>query len=152
MKRLFIFSLIVITFAACKKNQATKPAVQGGNKIAGKWNIISVTVIPRDSTGKAINNGTIYPEPSYYYFQFNNDNSWVENLGPDPAISLGESGSYVLHADTSFTLINVNLPSKPEECKIASITDTSFVFTHQKNALFNGITPGYLEYLFKLKK
>ena len=151
MKRIFILSLLVITFAACKKNQTITP-ITAGNKITGKWNIISVTVIFRDSTNKAINNGDVYNEPSYYYFQFNNDNSWVENLGPDPAISLGESGSYVLHADTSFTLVNVNLPSKPEECKIASITDTSFVFTHQKTTLFNGITPGYLEYLFKLKK
>ena len=152
MKRVIIFSLIAITFAACKKNKTTTPTVQPANKIAGKWNIISVNVIPRDSTGKAINNGTIYIEPSYYYFKFNNDNSWVENLGPDPAISLGESGSYVLHADTSFTLINVNLQSEPEECKITSITATSFVFSHQKATLFNGVTPGYLEYLFKLKK
>jgi len=144
MKRLLIFALIVLTFAACKKSKTTTPAMQPANKIAGRWNIISVTVIPRDSTGKAINSGTVYTEPSYYYFQFNNDNSWVENLAPGATFTLGESGSYVPHADTSFTLINVNLPSKPEECKIASLTATSFVFSHQKATLFNGVTRGIL--------
>jgi hypothetical protein len=152
MKRIFILCLFAITFAACKKAQTTPPAVKAGNKIAGKWTISSVTVIPRDSTGKAINNGSVYTEPPYYYFQFNTDNSWIENLGPDPTFSLGESGSYVLHADTSFTLINANLPSNPEQCKIASITATSFTFSHQKTTLFNGVTPGYLEYLFELKR
>jgi len=152
MKRIFILGLLVITLAACKKTQILTPPVQTGNKIAGKWTIISVTVIPRDSTNQPINSGTVYPEPSYYYFQFNTDNSWVESLSPTTDDSLGESGNYVLHADTGFTLINVNLPSSPVECKIVSITDTAFVFTRQRPTKFNGVTPGYLEYLFKLKK
>ena len=152
MKRIFILSLFAITFTACKKTQTKTPDTQSGSKISGRWSIVSVTVIPRDSTGKVKNNGTVYPEPPYYYFQFNADNSWVENLNPDPNISLGESGSYVLHADTSFTLINVNLPSQPVECKIISLTAASFTFSHQKATLFNGVTPGYLEYLFELKK
>jgi len=152
MKKIFILGLFAIIFATCKQGQTITPTPLPGNKITGKWNIISVTVIPRDSTGKAINSGTVYPEPSYYYFQFNADNSWVEVLDPTPNASLGESGSYVLHADTSFTLINVNLPANPEECKITSLTATSFEFTHQKPTLFNGITPGFLEYVFDLKK
>jgi len=152
MKKLFIFTLFAVTFAACKKNQSiTSPPAQG-NKMTGKWIITSVTVIPRDSTGTALNSGTLYTEPSYYYFQFNSDNSWVQNLAPDPQSGIGESGSYILHADTSFTLINVNLPSSPEECKIVALTSSSFVFSHQKATLFNGVTPGYLEYLFELKK
>ncbi len=151
MKRIFILSLLAITFAACKKTQTITP-ITAGNKITGKWNIISVTVIFRDSTNKAINNGNVYNEPSYYYFQFNADNSWVENLDPSPEANLGESGSYVLHADTGFTLTNVKLPSNPVECKITALTDTSFTFTHQKATLFNGVTPGFLEYIFLLKK
>src|ERR1700753_2474584 len=120
MKRIFILGLLVLTFAACKKTQTIAP-IAAGNKITGKWNIISVTVIFRDSTNKAINNGDVYNEPSYYYFQFNADNSWVENLSPSPEANLGESGSYVLHADTGFTLTNVNLPSNPVESKITSL-------------------------------
>jgi len=49
-------------------------------------------------------------------------------------------------------LINANAPSKAVECKIASLTDTSFVFNFQRTTLFNGVTPGYLEYIFQLKK
>jgi len=152
MKNIFVLGLFAIIFASCKQGQTITPTPLPGNKITGKWNIISVTVIPRDSTGKAINNGAVYIEPPYYYFQFNADNSWVENLGPAANFSFGEGGSYVLHADTSFTLVNMNLPSSPEECKIASLTDTSFIFSHQKTTLFNGLTPGYLEYVFELKK
>src|SRR5476651_1038413 len=146
MKKLLILSLFALSLAACKKGQ-TNPPAQSGNSITGKWTILSVTVIPRDSTKKAINSGTIYPEPSYYYFQFNADNSWVEILDPTPNANLGESGSYVLHADTSFTLTNVNLPTSPEECKIVSLSSNSFTFSHQKSTLFNGVTPGYLEYI-----
>ncbi|GAB3917305.1 hypothetical protein [Mucilaginibacter boryungensis] len=152
MKKIVILCLFSLTFAACKKAPVTTPALQTGNGITGKWNIISVTVIPRDSTGKAINNGTGYAEPAYYFFQFNADNTWVENLDPAPTNPLGESGRYVLHADTSFTLINVNLPSSPVECKIVSLSGSSFVFSHQKATLYNGVTPGRLEYVFELKK
>lgn len=152
MKTIFILSLFAITLAACKKAQTISPNIHMGNKMTGKWTISTVTVIPQDSTGKAINNGTTYPEPSYFYFLFNADNSWVENLAPDPNLPLDETGSYVLHADASFTLINKDLPSSPVECKITALTDTSFTFTHQKSTKFNGITNGYLEYIFKLKK
>jgi hypothetical protein len=152
MKKILTVILFAATVIACKKTQTnTAPPVRS-NKIAGKWTISSVTVIPRDSTGKALNSGTIYAEPSYYYFQFNTDNSWVQNLAPDPNSGIGESGAYILHADTGFTLINVNLPSSPEECKIATLNDSELVFSHQKATLFNGVTPGYLEYLFDLKK
>ncbi|MGF7078464.1 hypothetical protein [Mucilaginibacter sp. UYCu711] len=151
MKQLLILTLFAAALAACKKNETMTLPIPG-NKIIGKWTISSVTVIPRDSTGKAINSGTVYPEPSYYYFQFNTNNTWAENLSPDPNSGISEAGSYVLHADTSFTLINVNLPSSLVECKIASLTDKSFVFIHQKATLFNGVTPGYLEYRFDLIK
>jgi len=84
--------------------------------------------------------------------RFNGDRFEQWHPLPDPQSGIGESGSYILHADTSFTLINVNLPSSPEECKIVALTSSSFVFSHQKATLFNGVTPGYLEYLFELKK
>jgi len=147
--KVFIPILLMMAFAACRRQPGmpTPP----GNKIYGKWTIMTVTVIPHDSTGKAMNDGTVYTEPSYYYFQFNTDLSWIENLTPDLSPA-GESGTYTLKADTGFTLINKNLPAQPEECKILSLTDMSFVFSHQRTTMFNGITPGFLEYVFQLKK
>jgi len=149
-KKLFISLLFLIAFAACRRGQPAMPTPPG-NKIFGKWTIVTVTVIPRDSTGKAINDSTVYPEPSYYYFQFNTDLTWLESLTPDLSPA-GESGTYTLQADTGFTLINKNLPAQPEPCKIVSLMDTSLVFSHQRTTLFNGITPGFLEYVFQLKK
>src|SRR4051794_38475420 len=117
MKKLIIPILLVMLFAACRKGQMDGPPPPG-NSIAGKWNIITVTVIPLDSSGTAINNGTVYPEAPYYYFQFNVNNTWVENLATDSSSGLGESGSYAVHGDTSFTLTNVNAPAKAVECHI----------------------------------
>ncbi|MDO6435002.1 lipocalin family protein [Flavitalea sp. BT771] len=150
MKIMFLPILFVTAFAACRRDDPGMPSPQA-KKITGKWNIITVTVIPRDSTGKAINDGTVYTEPSYYYFQFNTNFTWVENLAPD-VTPIGESGTYRLHGDTAFTLVNEHVPSQPEECKIVTLTDTTFVFSHQRPTLYNGITPGFLEYVFKLRK
>jgi hypothetical protein len=140
-----------MAFTACKKSKPQPPTV-ANNKIAGQWHIQTVTVIPRDSTGNIMSPGTTITEPSYYYFNFNTDGTWVEVLSPDISSDIGESGNYVVHADTSFTLTNINAPSLPVECTIVSVSDTSFVFTHQKATLYNGVTRGYLEYVFKLKK
>jgi len=150
MKNVFILIAAVTILVACNKNQGNMPA-PGGNAITGKWTILSVTVIPHDSTGKVINDSAVYTEPDYYYFQFNNDLTWLENLTPDLSPA-GESGTYVLKADTGFTLINKNLPSQPEECKILSLTNTTFEFSHQHPTLYNGVTPGVLEYIFKMKR
>jgi hypothetical protein len=150
MKNILKLIAFVTVVTACSKNQGNMSS-PGGNKIAGKWTIVSVTVIPHDSTGKAKNDGTVYTEPTYYYYQFNNDLTWIENLTPDLSPA-GESGTYALKADTGFTLINKNIPSQPEECKILSLTNTSFEFSHQHPTLYNGVTPGYLEYIFKMRR
>ncbi|MBN8852835.1 MAG: hypothetical protein BGO55_03670 [Sphingobacteriales bacterium 50-39] len=150
MKNIFIFFAFATAFAACNKNQGNMPS-PGGNKITGKWTILSVTVIPHDSTGKLMNDSAVYTEPNYYYFQFNNDLTWLENLTPDLSPA-GESGTYSLKDDTGFTLVNKNLPSQPEECKILSLTNTSFEFSHQHPTLYNGVTPGFLEYIFRMKR
>jgi hypothetical protein len=149
MKAIFSLILSVILFAACKKDSGMTS--QQGSSINGKWTITTVTVIPHDSTGAAMNSGTVYTEPSYYYFQFNSDLTWLENLTPDTPPA-GERGNYTLHGATSFTLINVNLPSSPEECKIITLTSSSFVFSHTEPTLFNGVTPGFLEYVFQMKR
>lgn len=126
--------------------------MQTSNGITGKWNIITVTVIPLDSSASAINSGTIYTEPPYYYFQFNANNTWIENLAPDANSGISESGNYVLNADNSFTLTNVNAAANPVKCNIDSLTNAMFVFSFSRTTLFNGITPGYLKYIFRLKK
>src|SRR5947209_18442977 len=131
MKKLVVPILLVMLLAACRKGQMDGPPMTG-NSIIGKWNIITVTVIPLDSTRSAINSGTTYKEPPYYYFQFNANNTWVENLAPDTSSDIGESGTYMLHADTSFTLTNVNAPAKAVECNIDSLTNTSFVFSSRR--------------------
>src|SRR5215471_10271519 len=150
MKAIFSFILFVFLFSACKKDNSGGPA-SPANGITGKWKIITVTVIPHDSTGITINGGTVYTEPSYYYFQFNADMTWLENLTPDISPA-GEEGNYVLHSDTSFTLVNANAAASPEECKIITLTNSSFVFSHQRPTLYNGVTPGFLEYIFKMQK
>src|SRR5882724_1266389 len=73
MKAIFNLILLVILFSACKKDHGGTTSPQ--DKITGKWNIISVTVTPLDSTGRTFNGngGTGYIQPPYYYFQFNPD-------------------------------------------------------------------------------
>lgn len=150
MQKLIITLLIITLFAACRKNHEVPAAPV--HPIVGKWNIYTVTVIPFDSTGSAINSGATYAEPLYYYFQFNTNTTWKENLSPDPNSGIGENGNYVLHGDTSFTLINSNAPAKAIECTIDTLTSATFVFTYRRSTLYNGITPGFLKYIFHLKK
>lgn len=149
MKAIFGLTLLIILFAACKK--ANTGSTQGGNAITGKWKIITVTVIPHDSLGVAMNSGADYTQPSYVYFQFNADLTWLENESPNSPPA-GEHGNYVLHSNTGFTLVNANLPASPEECKIISLTNSDFVFSHTEPTKFNGVTPGFLEYVFRLQK
>lgn len=149
MKAIMSLTLLAILFAACKKDN--NGTTQGGNAITGKWKIITVTVIPHDSLGVAMNNGTEYPQPSYVYFQFNADLTWLENESPNQPPA-GEEGNYVLHSNTGFTLTNANLPASPVECKISFLTNSDFVFSHTEPTKFNGVTPGFLEYVFKMQK
>jgi hypothetical protein len=151
MKKLFSIILLTVVLVACKKYQTGMPSASAPS-MTGKWNIITVTVIPLDSTGNAIQDGTIDPEPSYFYFQFNENGTWVENLAPTSSPDSAESGNYIMHGDTSFTLTNTHATAKAVECRIISLTDTSFVFTNQRATLYNGVSPGYLKYIFQLQK
>lgn len=150
MRKLIIPLTVTALFVACHKRHEDATALTP--TIVGKWTINSVTVIPLDSTANAINGGTTYTEPPYYYFSFTTGNTWLENLSPDPNSGLEESGTYQLHGDTSFTLVNTNAPAKAVECSIDTLTNSKFVFRYQRSTLYNGITPGYLEYIFHLQK
>lgn len=150
MRNLVISLTVTFLLVACHKKH--EEAVISSPSIVGKWTINSVTVVPLDSTTTAINSGTTYPEPSYYYFLFTTANTWLENLAPDPASGLEESGTYQLHGDTSFTLTNTNAPAKAVECRVDTLTNSKFVFSSQRSTLYNGITPGYLKYIFHLSK
>ena len=151
MKKLVTIITLAMVFLACKKDQTNLPATQA-SKIAGKWKIITVTVIPLDSTGKAKNTGYTITEPASYYFEFNADNTWTETFTPDPNANIGEHGTYRLYGDTGFGLVNTNAPAKAVDCRIVTLTNTSFTFKFARPTLFNGITPGYLQYIFQLEK
>lgn len=150
MQKLIFLFAVIVCYTSCRKNHDSSPATVPS--IVGKWNITAVKVIPFDSTGTAINSGTVYTEPAYYYFQFNSDDTWTENLGPDPNSGIEENGTYALHGDSSFTLVNRNAPAKAVECTIDTLTSTELVFTYSRNTFYNGTTPGYLVYRFDLKK
>ena len=150
MQKLLLMLAVPVLCIACTKNHDSSST--HGASIVGKWNINTVTVIPFDSVGKAISNKTIYSEPSYYYFRFNSNNTWTEDLGADPGSAIEENGTYTLHGDSSFTLINTNAPSNAVECFIDTLTETTLVFTYRRNTFYNGITPGFLRYIFHLNK
>ena len=150
MRKLIISLTIIALLLACHKKH--EDAATPTPSIVGKWNINSVTVVPLDSTENAINSGSTYTEPSYYYFSFTAVNTWLENLSPDLNSGIAESGTYQLHGDTSFTLVNTNAPAKAVECRIDTLTNSKFVFAYQRSTLYNGITPGYLKYIFHLQK
>jgi hypothetical protein len=151
MKRVVTMMMIAAVFTECKKDQTNMPSTQG-SKITGKWKIITVTVIPLDSTGKAKNTGNTITEPSLYYFEFNADNTWTETFMADPNANLGEHGTYRLYGDAGFGLINTNAPAKAVDCRIVTLTNTSLTFKFARPTLFDGITPGYLQYIFQLEK
>jgi hypothetical protein len=150
MQKLLLLLAVSAIFIACSKNHDSAPTP--GASIVGKWSINTVTVIPLDSAGTAINNGTVYSEPSYYHFKFNSNSTWMEDLGAGPDSAIEENGTYTLHGDSSFTLINTNAPAKAVECFIDTLTETRLVFTYRRNTFYNGITPGFLRYIFDLNK
>jgi hypothetical protein len=150
MQKLIIVLVVVVFYTASKKGHDSPTAVVPS--LVGKWNIRAVRVIPLDSAGTAISTGTVYSEPPYYFFQFNSNNTWTENLSADPNSGIEEDGMYTLEGDSSFTLVNRNAAGMAVKCSIDTLTDTRLVFTYSRGTLYNGITPGYLVYNFQLER
>lgn len=150
MKRLSFLILSTVLFAACKKTRIESPS-PSKNNFAGKWNIVSVTTMLLDSTGKTLQGGNTYPNPAGNYFQFNNDGTWSEKLLGDDIADIGENGTYTINSDTSFTLVN-SANGAIEPCKVSSLSPSLFVFSHERGTAVNGVTPAIIEYIFKLTK
>ena len=145
--------LTILALSACNKHQSNPSNPPGGQPgIVGKWNIISVTTYFYDSAGLRNPGGNVYPGQPYYYFQFNTDKSWVESIVPDTLSDLGITGTYALTSDSTFNLVNPLAIQPVTPCKILSLTDTLFVFSHQHATAFNGTDSGYIKYVFQLKK
>jgi len=154
MKQILFLALLAILFAACKKNPTSQPPTSSElkSKMIGKWNIDTVSTIFRDSTGTVIAGaGKDYPGSPGNNFKFNADNTYAESvIGNDGDFG---SGNFVLKADTGFTLVNAGYPNGPyRDCKVGSISAHAFVFSHQRPTLFNGVTPGFIEIVFKLSR
>jgi len=152
MKRIVLFIMLCVAFAACKKDHpATQPMAQGG--ILGKWAIRSVITIGRDTAGKEISNGEhVYNISPGEYFQFNANGTWMESILPDSIPGIGIFGNYVINSAASFTLKNSNPDASEEVCTISALSQSSLVFSHQRSTTFNGVIPGYIEYIFNLAK
>jgi len=154
MKQILFLALAAILFAACKNNPIDQPISPPGLKaeMIGKWNMDTVSTIFRDSTGTVIAGaGKDYPGSPGNNFKFNADNTYAESvIGNDGDFG---SGSFILKADTGFTLVNTGYPNGPyRDCKVSSISAHAFVFSHQRPTRFNGVTPGFIEIVFKLSR
>jgi hypothetical protein len=149
MKKLLCLFAFTLLFTACKKEKPA-PVQTLKDKISGKWNIISVTTMIRDSTTDSLFVRT-YPEPEGYYFKFNADGTWLENLDPSNSNDLSISGNYTVDSDSTFTLYN---PANNgyTACKVSGITTSQFIFTHKRNTVINGYDPGSIKYIFMLSR
>ena len=118
-------------------------------EITGKWTIDHVTSFFFDSSGALRPNGIqVYVAPPGYYYQFNSNHTWTEVLADTLSID-GMSGTYSINGDSSFTLVNPAAPT-PEPCKVDTLTASLFVFHHERATHYNGVTPGYIRYLFHM--
>lgn len=149
IKKIFYLLALCVLFAACKKGKIA-PGQTLKDKISGKWNIITVTTIIRDSVTDSLFVRT-YTQPQGYYFKFNADGTWLENLDPGESNDLSISGSYTVTSDSTFTLYNpVNSGNTP--CKVSGLTSSQFTFTHRRNTVINGYDPGSIKYIFMLSR
>ena len=148
----FYIYLAIGLLTACQKTKMAPAAPTLQGKMLGKWSFVSITTVLHDSTGKFDSSNTIvYSNVTGDYFQFNNDKTWTEGIVGTPeftGILAYEFGTYVVNSDTTFTLLGPN-SSYETDCKVASVSDTSLVFSHLglPNSDF-----GYLEYIFNLSK
>ena len=121
-------------------------------KMGGKWTINTVTTLAFDPTGAPYGPGkNVYVCPPGYSYQFNSNNTWTEILLPDSLSIGGMSGTFSISGDSSFTLVNPAAPT-PEPCHMDTLTASMFVFHHERGTHYNGVTPGYIRYLFHMTR
>ena len=150
------FILPIIFLIACKKNG--NPAVpQAQGSIVGTWQVDSVHVYFYNASGVLDSSEIGYPVKDLQYplfFQFNDDHTWSEGLLANADTTIVAKGTY---SDISNNMFNLMYPDaspvkQNEPCNIISLTNTSFIFSKQLPAVFNGRDPGSVKYVFRLTK
>jgi hypothetical protein len=157
MKKIVIGLIPAVIFlVACNKNN--NPPISSANpSIAGRWNVDTVTISFYNSAGLFDSSEIGYPTVGIndsLYFQFNEDSSWFESLVAGVDTTIITEGTYSYTSPNSFTLVypTASPTRKMEPCNIISLTNTSFIFSKQRQTVFNGINPGSIKYLFRLRK
>lgn len=145
--------IAALVLASCsKKPYGMTPAHSTTTQaMVGKWTIDSVVTIAYDLNGNVLNgSGHVFVDSTNSYFQFNADATWRESLLPDSLADAGLNGQYTVTSDTTFTISGSNRTDEP--CRIVSLSDSVFIFSHQRSADFNGMIPGFLQYVFHMSK
>jgi hypothetical protein len=153
MKAYPITLLCVLLSSACSRNSSGNSMIPAGLQamMTGKWTINTVTLYYFDSTGAPFGNGKFVDVvPSGYYYQFNSNSTWTEMLSDSLSVN-GMGGTYSISGDSSFTLVNPAAPS-PEICGMDTLNASTFVFHHSRGTHYNGVTPGYVRYLFHMTR
>lgn len=121
--------------------------------MVGDWHIDSVNTFFYNTDNSYRGMGVYVAQPDYY-FHFQADHSWQESFTPDVVSGDKITGTYVLTSDSTFVLVNPAAIPKTDSIpsKILSLSQSSFVFSNRRVTTFNGTDPGYILYVFHLKK
>lgn len=121
--------------------------------MVGNWHIDSVNTFFYYTDGSFRGSG-VYVGQQDYYFHFQADHSWEESFTPDVPSNLTLNGSYTLTSDSTFTLKTPGAIDKDSAlpCKILSLSQSSFVFSKRRTTVYDGTLPGYMDYVFHMKK
>ena len=161
MKTIIIGLVLPLIFLfACSKRGGYHAVPPEQLSIAGKWNIDSVDLYFYNKAGMLDSSENGYPGPlppglNYpFYFQFNDDHSWLEALVVRTDTTIAAKGTYSYTSSTTFDLMYPDAtPSKKDEsCNILSLTNTLFIFSKQLPTVFNGTDSGSIKYVYKLMK
>jgi major membrane immunogen (membrane-anchored lipoprotein) len=152
--------LPIIFLVACSKNEGHHATPPANLSIAGKWNVDSVHAYFYNAALSLDSSEIAYPlqiPPGLYYpiyFQFNDDYSWSESVVVRVDTNVVAKGTYSYTSDSTFNLMypDANPARKDEPCKIASLTNTSFIFSTLLPTVFNGTDSGYVKYVYRLTK
>ena len=142
--------IIAVIYISCRPSYSSPPPTPAST-IQGKWNILTVTTLAYDAGGQPWAGGSnIYTPPPGTFFEFDANGRWTESLSPDSLPFVTQRGTYTVASSTQFTYSDSL--GHHTDCLIDTLTTSLFVFNHQKNTLFNGVTPGTLKYVFRMTK
>lgn len=152
--KVYQFTLLCVLLAsACSRNSGGNSMMPTGLQavMTGKWTINTVTLYYFDPSGAPYGSGKFVDAvPTGYYYQFNSNSTWMEILADSLSVN-GLGGTYSIAGDSTFILLNPAAPG-PETCRMDTLTSSTFVFHHERATLYNGVTPGYIRYLFHMTR